>query len=750
MATQRAQKWHEKYTVVHRMVAIGALTLFAFISVGLVHETTFANLEDVDARKASVSTTMKQLDTLNEQTRWQYALSQLLLVGNHALTIEHHQIHADNLSMLTALTETMPNATLRSEAEEAKTTQTKFHALVLHYASEKIKIGLTAKDGLRGKLRDAAHALESKIKQIGNNKLMVSMLMMRRHEKDFMLRGTKKYLQKHAEEAAHFSELIEAFPMSTTEKRQSLALLQEYNSELKLFAKETFDLIQTHTKFDQLFSDQIIPELDMMHENLGTILDALSVEAKSIHGSAGLYFWGIATVLLLVLLALLYFIATSVTRPLNILAKAMSELDAGNTSVNLDIQLAGAMASVVESYNKLKETSRHAFQLQSVVEVSPQATMLADVSDLRISYLNPAAIALFHTIEKFLPCRVDELVGQCIDVFHKNPAHQRAILDDKSNLPMKASFIADGHNIEFEAYPVDDYEGRWVSIMVSWVDVTERHELANDFEENIGSVVGEIMDFGSRMQEASGSLSAAAKQSSSQAESVSASAHEASSNVGTVAAASEELSTSIAEITRQVREAVDISHQAVDEANKTNTTVGGLSSASEQIGEVVRVITDIAEQTNLLALNASIEAARAGDAGRGFAVVAGEVKELANQTGQATEKISEQISQIQNQSNDAADAIGNISEIIERMNEINQAIAAATEEQDQATREIAQSVQSASMATNRASEEITGVTASAEETGHAATDVLNVSSSLTEKGKELSQRVADFLAGLRK
>ena len=70
---------------------------------------------------------------------------------------------------------------------------------------------------------------------------------------------------------------------------------------------------------------------------------------------------------------------------------------------------------------------------------------------------------------------------------------------------------------------------------------------------------------------------------------------------------------------------------------------------------MVKVITSIAEQTNLLALNATIEAARAGEAGKGFAVVANEVKELAQETAQATEDIARRVEAIQADTTGAVD-----------------------------------------------------------------------------------------------
>jgi methyl-accepting chemotaxis protein len=164
---------------------------------------------------------------------------------------------------------------------------------------------------------------------------------------------------------------------------------------------------------------------------------------------------------------------------------------------------------------------------------------------------------------------------------------------------------------------------------------------------------------------------------------------------------------------------------------------------------VLQLIQDIASQTNLLALNATIEAARAGEAGRGFAVVAAEVKQLANQTAQATGDIAAQILAIQTASRDSATAIDGIGKTVDRMSEIATAIAAAVEEQSLATKEIGESIQRASNETGEATSNIGGVTAAAGKTGAAAETVLAAASNLTDHVDALRQQVEAFLDGVK-
>ncbi|HYD18635.1 MAG TPA: methyl-accepting chemotaxis protein, partial [Patescibacteria group bacterium] len=156
--------------------------------------------------------------------------------------------------------------------------------------------------------------------------------------------------------------------------------------------------------------------------------------------------------------------------------------------------------------------------------------------------------------------------------------------------------------------------------------------LSESFEKNVLRCVDSVSRASSNMNSSASNLVTTAKETLRQATSVSSGAFEASTNVQTVTNSASDLATSISQISMLVQEATAVFGDISNEARQTNDRMKVLSTAAQNIGDVVNLINHIAAQTNLLALNATIEAARAGEAGKGFAVVASEVKNLASQT----------------------------------------------------------------------------------------------------------------------
>ena len=380
-------------------------------------------------------------------------------------------------------------------------------------------------------------------------------------------------------------------------------------------------------------------------------------------------------------------------------------------------------------------------QLAQMVDEMPINVMMCDPEDFKINYVNKTSLETLRSIEHLLPIKVDEIQGATIDVFHKNPVHQRTMLSDPSNLPHKALIQLGPEKLELNVSAITNTDGSYAGPMVSWSVVTSQIAMA----EKVKDVVDVVASASTQLDATARSMSGSAEEAGSRSSAVAAASEEASTNVQTVAGAAEELASSVQEIGRQVAQSSQIAVRAVDEATRTNETVRSLAEAAGRIDDVVSLITDIASQTNLLALNATIEAARAGEAGKGFAVVASEVKALATQTAKATEDIGTQISAIQNVTSSAVDAIGSIQSTIDEISTISAAIATAVEEQGSATQEIARNVQEASTGTQEVSANIAGVSSSVSETGASAQEVMTAAGELSGHASQLRDEIDGFL-----
>ncbi len=95
-----------------------------------------------------------------------------------------------------------------------------------------------------------------------------------------------------------------------------------------------------------------------------------------------------------------------------------------------------------------------------------------------ITYVNPAAVRLLSKIEQHLPVRADQIVGQSIDIFHKNPNHQRNLVNDERNFPFEGTIRVAEESFTLKASRITDDEGRFAGTLVSWECVTDK--LANE------------------------------------------------------------------------------------------------------------------------------------------------------------------------------------------------------------------------------------------------------------------------------
>ncbi len=236
----------------------------------------------------------------------------------------------------------------------------------------------------------------------------------------------------------------------------------------------------------------------------------------------------------------------------------------------------------------------------------------------------------------------------------------------------------------------------------------------------IANVSSEVKETSDKLDNSSQQVLEGSQAQASKADLIATSAEQMSVTIKQVAMQSSEASLQAKEAGNRAHTGGQIMLEMVESAHSTSHMMQSMSDGiaelgkrSDEIGKVIKVITDIANQTNLLALNAAIEAARAGEYGRGFSVVAEEVRGLAERTTNATQEVSELINAIQTetqkaiansiQSNDLVQQGASLSEqskqaldeIVSQTSEVQamiSSIATATEQQTAVTREIASDI----------------------------------------------------------
>jgi twitching motility protein PilJ len=189
-----------------------------------------------------------------------------------------------------------------------------------------------------------------------------------------------------------------------------------------------------------------------------------------------------------------------------------------------------------------------------------------------------------------------------------------------------------------------------------------------------------------------------------------------------------------------------------EQIQETSKRIKRLGESSQEIGEIVDLISDITEQTNVLALNAAIQAASAGEAGRGFSVVAEEVQRLAERSGDATKQIGLLVKAIQNDTHDAVAAMEQTTQGVVEGAKLADAAGQSLREIEQNTNELAGLVSSISVSTQMQTEmarELAGVTKQILEITEQTTDGTNRTSASVAAVEKLATELSNSVSGFK-
>jgi len=288
------------------------------------------------------------------------------------------------------------------------------------------------------------------------------------------------------------------------------------------------------------------------------------------------------------------------------------------------------------------------------------------------------------------------------------------------------------------------------------VRATVTEDITGAIADSVNYTAEELHKLVSRITEASGQMGAATKDAEALSQRLLESTHKQTEEIKGAEISVQLITQSVGEVDAAAAKAAEVGRHTQEATTRgalaVRNTIAGmdairehiqdtskrikrLGESSQEIGEIVDLISDITEQTNVLALNAAIQAASAGEAGRGFSVVAEEVQRLAERSAEATKQIGALVKTIQSDTHDAVAAMEKSTLGVVEGAKLSEASGQSLEEIEQVSNQLSALINSISVSTQVQTE-------MAQEVAAAMQDIMLITEQTTEGTRQSSESAA--------
>lgn len=471
------------------------------------------------------------------------------------------------------------------------------------------RIGLNENEGAQDAFRKAAHEIEAEANKENQTALTVSLLQMRRHEKDFMLREDVKYLKEFQDEAARFASLLASGKSSGTAQAVLKKKLDIYREQFQVLADGMVKVKIAQATFKELQKKAEAVMDDLVKHKDRTLEDVMaSAKATQIRVFVVLAII-ILAVAALVTVALLT-ISREISGHLGQLHTAVEKVSAGDMTARSRVLAKNELGSLSEAFDSL---------------LDERITAMAK-AEAENEQLNNSVILLLESVFKLsqrdLTARApvsEDVIGTVSDSVNQLAGETDKVLQHVTQIARR---------VAESSATVREQSAK------ATVTAEEERKL-------LGRMTGELAiatEAMSQVADLAGDSNRAAEQ------------------------ATNSTKTALQSVTSTVK-GMDSIRETISETEKR---IKRLGERSQEISGIVGLINTISERTHVLALNASMQAAISGEAGRGFAVVAEEVQRLAESSRNATQQIATLVNNIQTETADAILTVNRtISQVVE-------------------------------------------------------------------------------------